>query len=76
MIDWFNPDELKHVVGGEKWWQVRGMDGIDGEWITERRFLKDVTPERRADLPEGKKLNSDEEDILKMEELESVMVCS
>lgn len=52
------------------------MDGIDGEWITERRFLKDVTPERRADLPEGKKLNSDEEDILKMEELESVMVCS
>jgi hypothetical protein len=70
LIDWFQPDELKHTVGGEKWWQVRGLEGVDGEWITEREFIKDVEVEHDHD----RKLNSDEEDILKIEHLESVMV--
>jgi hypothetical protein len=25
--------EFKRVVGGERWWQVRGLDGIESEWI-------------------------------------------
>lgn len=25
--------EFKRVVGGEKWWQVRGLDGLEAEWI-------------------------------------------
>ncbi|KAG8741808.1 hypothetical protein FRC10_002407 [Ceratobasidium sp. 414] len=25
--------EFKRVVGGERWWQVRGLDGIEAEWI-------------------------------------------
>ncbi|KAG8703730.1 hypothetical protein FRC09_003979 [Ceratobasidium sp. 395] len=25
--------EFKRVVGGEKWWQVRGLDGIEAEWV-------------------------------------------
>jgi hypothetical protein len=26
---------LKKVVGGEKWWQVRGLAGIEAEWIAQ-----------------------------------------
>jgi acetyl esterase/lipase len=47
--------------------QVRGLDGIDAEWITEREFLKD-TP-----LPQDKKLSNTDEDIVKMDHLEPVM---
>ncbi|KAF8609765.1 alpha/beta-hydrolase [Ceratobasidium sp. AG-I] len=25
--------EFRRVVGGEKWWQVRGLDGLEAEWI-------------------------------------------
>ncbi|KAG9102351.1 hypothetical protein FRC06_002069 [Ceratobasidium sp. 370] len=25
--------EFKRVVGGERWWQVRGLDGIEAEWV-------------------------------------------
>jgi len=73
LINWFEPAELKNVVGGEKWWQVRGLDGVDGEWITEREFLRDVKVPAK---PDGTKLESSEGDILRMEHLESVMVRS
>jgi hypothetical protein len=70
LIDWFGPDDLKYAVGGHKWWQVRGLDGVDAEWITEREFLEDLdedkTPER--------KLRWEEEIVLRMEHLETVMV--
>jgi hypothetical protein len=70
LIDWFGPGDLKYVVGGHKWWQVRGLDGLDAEWITEREFLEDLngdeTPER--------KLQWEEEMVLRMEHLETVMV--
>lgn len=32
IVDWFGPEEIQTVVGGERWWQVRGLDGVDGEW--------------------------------------------
>ncbi|KAF9028446.1 alpha/beta-hydrolase [Hymenopellis radicata] len=67
LIDWFGPEELKHVVGGERWWQVRGMDGIDAEWITEKEYLS----EAKADST--RKLSDTEEDILRMESLDRVM---
>lgn len=67
IIKWFGPEELKVVVGGERWWQVRGLDGIDAEWITEREFLKDVP------MPEDKKLSDTDADILKMDHLDPVM---
>lgn len=69
LIDWFGPEELKRVVGGERWWQVRGMDGIASEWITEGRFLDDAEV-----AGDGEKLSDDEETIKKMEKLETVMV--
>lgn len=70
LIDWFGPDDLKCVVGGEKWWQVRGLDGIEAEWVTEKEFL--------GPLPAGsdpsKKLNTEDANILRMENLDTVMV--
>lgn len=71
LIDWFGPEELKHVVGGERWWQVRGLDGIDGEWITEKEYLSEPHTSSQPD----RRLTSDDENILRMEKLDSVMVC-
>ncbi|KAE9410143.1 alpha/beta-hydrolase [Gymnopus androsaceus JB14] len=67
LIEWFGPEELKHVVGGERWWQVRGLDGLDAEWITEKEYLSDsqVTVEN---LPQQ------DQTILQMEYLETVML--
>ncbi|KAH6915136.1 lipase/esterase [Coprinopsis sp. MPI-PUGE-AT-0042] len=69
LIDWFGPDELKHVVGGERWWQVRGLDGVEGEWLAEREHLDQEEGEAT-----GRSLERENEDILRMENLESVML--
>jgi len=70
LIDWFGPEDLRCVVGGHKWWQVRGLDGVDAEWITEREFLQDLDEDM---IPE-RKLRREEEIILRMEHLGTVMV--
>ena len=70
LIEWFDPDELDKVVGGERWWQVRGLDGVDGEWITETEYLS----KSHAPSPSGKKLSEEEQNILQMEHLDTVMV--
>lgn len=67
LINWFGPDELKAVVGGERWWQVRGLDGVDGEWITQKDYLSDKK------VCAGRKLSDDEETIVRMENLDRVM---
>lgn len=69
LIDWFGPEELKQVVGGERWWQVRGLNGVDGEWITEKSYLSE------EDVDVGRKLSREDENIIRMEKLETVMVC-
>ncbi|THV08365.1 alpha/beta-hydrolase [Dendrothele bispora CBS 962.96] len=70
LIEWFGPEELKHVVGGERWWQVRGLDGLDAEWITQKEYLDHGDP-----IPEDKnKLSKEDKDILRMEKLETVML--
>ncbi len=51
LIDYFGPDELKNVVGGEKWWQVRGLTGIEAEWIaqtTDWTKGSNIAKERRS----------------------------
>jgi hypothetical protein len=72
LIDWFGPEELAHVVGGERWWQVRGMDGIDAEWVAQE---EDLGTENDFKTKKGQKLKESETNILRMEKLESVMVC-
>lgn len=33
IIDYFGPEDIKNVVGGEKWWQVRGLNGVEAQWV-------------------------------------------
>ncbi len=72
LIDWFGPEELTHVVGGERWWQVRGMDGIDAEWVAQE---EDLGTDDDFKTKKSQKLKESEINILRMEKLESVMVC-
>ncbi|KAI0921632.1 hypothetical protein AcW2_006545 [Taiwanofungus camphoratus] len=67
LIDWFGPEDLKHVVGGDKWWQVRGLDGIESEWVTEKRFMKN------GQHHDHQKLTEAEKGILRMEHLDTVL---
>ncbi|KAI0787047.1 hypothetical protein BC629DRAFT_1593579 [Irpex lacteus] len=67
LVEWFGPDDLKNVVGGEKWWQIRGMDGVDAEWVTEKEYLKDSATV-------DKKLSTTDANIVKMDHLETVML--
>ncbi|KAF9472963.1 alpha/beta-hydrolase [Pholiota conissans] len=71
LIEWFGPEEVKYVVGGERWWQVRGLDGVDGEWIAE---LEDMVSENEAKNINGRKLSNTDANILRMEKLETVML--
>ncbi|EJD01135.1 lipase/esterase [Fomitiporia mediterranea MF3/22] len=77
LVEWFfDLDELRRIVGGEKWWQVRGLDGVEGEWVTEKRFLNDTNTMERVKKKEeelGRSLNDDEVDIMRMDCLERVM---
>ncbi|KZT72544.1 alpha/beta-hydrolase [Daedalea quercina L-15889] len=68
LIDWFGPDDLEHVVGGERWWQVRGLDGIDSEWITEYKYLSN------EEASQNEQPSETERYIARMEHLESVML--
>lgn len=78
LIEWFSdPDELHKIVGGEKWWQVRGLDGVEGEWVTEKSFIRENDVAEKVKVKQkdiGRPLSSDEVDILKMDKLETVMV--
>ncbi|KAF9453039.1 alpha/beta-hydrolase [Macrolepiota fuliginosa MF-IS2] len=71
LIEWFGPEELKQVVGGEKWWQVRGLDGLEAEWVTQRKYLDQ--PKKHANEG-GQKLSDREETISRMDDLDSVML--
>ncbi len=33
IIDHLGPEDLQKLVGGEKWWQLRSMPGVQAEWI-------------------------------------------
>ncbi|KAI0722242.1 alpha/beta-hydrolase [Cerioporus squamosus] len=68
LIDWFGPEELKRVVGGERWWQVRGLDWIDSEWITEKEYLDDRS------FSEDDAYTEEEKTTLRMEHLDRVML--
>lgn len=69
LIEWFGPEDIKVIVGGERWWQVRGLDGLDGEWITEREYLSEVQPSlKRGDM------SATDVDITRMDDLNPVMV--
>ncbi|KAJ3576185.1 hypothetical protein NP233_g603 [Leucocoprinus birnbaumii] len=71
LLDWFGSDELRRVVGGHKWWQVRGLDGIEAEWITEKKYLSS-TKERASDPKSS--LSHVEEAIKRMDDIQPLML--
>ncbi|KAI5124948.1 hypothetical protein M0805_007375 [Coniferiporia weirii] len=77
LLEWFDPDELIQIVGGERWWQVRGLDGVEGEWVTERKFLKEsgmAEKMRKQRKERGRNMTDIEMDVLKMDTLDRVML--
>jgi hypothetical protein len=65
----FGPEELKHV-GGERWWQARGLTGVDAEWIAEQAH---VSPDAEF-KNRGGNLSAEDLNILHMEKLDTGMV--
>lgn len=43
------PDQARKIVGGSEWWQVRGLRGIESEWIGEKRQWKDEKKKAKND---------------------------
>lgn len=37
-------EAINNIVGGRKWWTVRGLDGVEGEWVAMRADLNEVSP--------------------------------
>lgn len=60
MIDWFGQEDLAKSIGGEKWWQIRGLSGIEAEWIAQSSDFRDA--KSAADMMEkaGPNLSKDE----------------
>lgn len=46
-------DHAKRIVGGTKWWQVRGIPGIDAEWITSKKDLQQDKKRRTQSKENG-----------------------
>ncbi|CCL99228.1 uncharacterized protein FIBRA_01243 [Fibroporia radiculosa] len=42
----------KRIVGGTKWWQVRGIRGIDAEWLTAKKDWAEAKRRRKAQQKE------------------------
>ncbi|TFK44941.1 hypothetical protein BDQ12DRAFT_641990 [Crucibulum laeve] len=43
LIQALGGDEVaRRVVGGVKWWQVRGIKGVDGQWITAKKDWREA----------------------------------
>ena len=41
------PEEATRFVGGIRWWQVRGIQGIDANWVAEKRDIEAIKRSRR-----------------------------
>lgn len=75
LIDWFGPEQLKKVVGGERWWQVRGLQGIQGEWIAMKRDWAELRRAEKAGMrPEKGQGHASDVYSDRMNDLESVIV--
>lgn len=75
LIDWFDPEELRTIVGGERWWQVRGLEGVQAEWVAMKRDWDKLkkTEKRAQRSKQGKGRFSSEFDE-HLDELNKVIV--
>ncbi|KAG5339479.1 hypothetical protein C0989_004066 [Termitomyces sp. Mn162] len=49
-------ETAKRVVGGVKWWQVRGINGVDAQWITAKKDWENA--QRRTKMQKKAKEDS------------------
>ncbi|KAK0546499.1 hypothetical protein OC846_003858 [Tilletia horrida] len=61
LIEYFGPEEIKSIVGGEKWWQLRPQPGVPAEWIAQRDDWAMYEQEKHKHHPAG--VNSDGEHV-------------
>ncbi|KAJ6589896.1 hypothetical protein DFH09DRAFT_976385 [Mycena vulgaris] len=50
-------DAARQIVGGCKWWQVRGVSGVDAQWITARKDWQEA--KRRYKMHQKSKTSSE-----------------
>ncbi|KDQ50918.1 hypothetical protein JAAARDRAFT_199615 [Jaapia argillacea MUCL 33604] len=50
----------KRVVGGTKWWQVRGVKGVDAEWITAKKDWQEAKKRQSHQKSRSSDRNSSE----------------
>ncbi|KAL0955799.1 hypothetical protein HGRIS_002008 [Hohenbuehelia grisea] len=54
LVQAFGGEEMaRRVVGGVKWWQVRGINGVDGQWIAAKKDWREA--KRRHKMQEKMK---------------------
>lgn len=41
------PEEARRVVGGTEWWRVRGLKGVEAEWIVGKRLWAEREKEEK-----------------------------
>lgn len=56
LIKYFGDDDLQQLVGGRLWWQVRGLRGVQAEWIAMKQDWNRATfVEKRMGTKESEK---------------------
>ncbi|PSR74944.1 hypothetical protein PHLCEN_2v9433 [Hermanssonia centrifuga] len=55
-------EQTKHLVGGTKWWQVRGLRGVDAEWIVARKDWQEAKRRHQAHEKERAGTNEQHKD--------------
>ncbi|UZJ52784.1 hypothetical protein CBS101457_002104 [Exobasidium rhododendri] len=58
LIEYFGEKDLKELVGGKLWWQVRGLKGVQGEWIAMKKDWK-----RAVKVEESEAKNGNDDDL-------------
>ncbi|KAH7097493.1 alpha/beta-hydrolase [Auriculariales sp. MPI-PUGE-AT-0066] len=58
------PEVCKQLVGGTKWWQVRGVEGVHGQWIAARKDWQEAKRKRKEYESKHKSKPPEEADIV------------
>ena len=45
------PEQANDFVGGTRWWQVRGLQGIDANWVAAKKDIEALRKLRRQGSP-------------------------
>ena len=53
LIEYFGEKDLKELVGGSRWWQVRGLKGVQGEWIAMKQDWKRAEKVEKKEEEDG-----------------------